>query len=198
MNATSGRIGIFGGSFDPIHIGHLVSAQDACEQLKLASLLFMPTATSPLRDAPHRASAEARLTMIRLALEDDPRFEVSDLEIRRGGVSYTIETVRDFQKTRPSASPVWIIGEDQVGNLPQWRDIEELARLAEFACLRRPGYTGAHAAPDIPRLRLHLVRSHRIEISSTEIRSRIREKRSIRFFLPEPVIDYINTNNLYT
>jgi len=190
------KTGFFGGSFDPIHLGHLIAAQDACEQLKLDKIVFLPTAQAPLRNDSPQASAENRLEMIRLAINGDPRFEVSDLEISRGGTSYTLETIRGIRKQNPNLSPIWIIGEDQLGKLPAWHRISELSKLTEFAWLARPG----HSIPDIPQipsLRLHTLRSHQIEISSSEIRMRIREKRPLRFLTPDPVIKYINEQNLY-
>lgn len=191
------RVGYFGGSFDPIHFGHLIAAQDAAEQLEVQHLVFVPAAQAPLRSDAVRARAADRLAMIHLAIDDDPRFEVTDIEIERGGVSYTIDTVSLLRKANASLKPIWIIGEDQLGKLPQWHRVEELCQLAEFAVLERPGHNTQTALPELPGLRLHRLRSHQIEISSSEIRRRVREKRPFRFLLPDPVINYINERSLY-
>lgn len=190
------KLGFFGGSFDPIHHGHLIAAQDAFEQLALTSLTFVPTAQAPLRESAVRADAGHRLQMIRLAIGGDTRFQVSDTEIVRGGVSYTIDTVSELRRQHPGTTPIWIIGEDQVTKLPRWHRIEELCLLTEFAFLQRPGHSEP-AAPDLPHLRLHRLNSHQVELSSTEIRLRVREKRPLRFLLPDPVIQYIHERNLY-
>jgi len=190
------RVGFFGGSFDPIHLGHLIAAQDALEQLKLKKVVFLPTAQAPLRDNSVYATAEDRMEMIRLAIGSDRRFEISDLEIARGGISYTYETVAELQRQEPEIAPIWIIGEDQITKLPRWHRIHELSEKVEFAWLQRPGHLSIEA-PNIASLRLHPLRSHQIEISSSEIRSRIREKRPLRFLLLDPVIAYINERKLY-
>lgn len=190
------RVGFFGGSFDPIHIGHLIAAQDAVEQLGLDTLTFVPTAQAPLREEAVHAGAADRLEMIRLALGDDSRFRVSELEVTRGGVSYTCDTISELSRAHPGMRPVWLIGEDQVGKLPRWRRIAELCQATDFAYLQRPGHAQP-ALPDLPHLKLHRLQSHQIEVSSTEIRQRIHEKRPLRFLLPDPVIKYIHERNLY-
>ncbi len=191
------KFGFFGGSFDPVHIGHLIAAQDAYEQLHLDRLFLVPAAQAPLRTDSARATPADRLAMLRAATAADPRFETLDWEIRRGEISYTIETVQQARQTFPEADLVWIIGEDQLAKLPQWRQIDQLCRLTSFAFLQRPGHT-ISSPPAIPGLRLHALHSHQIEISSTEIRQRVRENRAVRFLLPDTVIDYIRQNHLYT
>lgn len=190
------RIGFFGGSLDPIHHGHLLAAQDAVEQLSLETLYFVPSAQAPLRDEPVRASAKDRVEMIRLAIAGIPSFQISEIEIDRGGVSYTVDTVAELKKARPDMTLVWIIGQDQLAKLPQWRRIEELCALTEFAYFQRPGHDHP-IEPRIPGLRLHRLQSRQIGISSTEIRQRTREKRPLHFLLPAAVIDYIYERNLY-
>lgn len=190
------RLGFLGGTFDPVHHGHLIAAQDALEQLALEALYFVPTAQSPLRDDAVCADAHHRLQMLHLALAGDTRFAVSDMEVERGGISYTYDTLTALRQKHPGIEPIWIIGEDQVGKLEQWHRSHDLATLAEFAFLQRPGQAPP-AAPQIPGLKLHRLRSHQVEISSTEIRERVREKRSLRFLLPDPVIKYIYEHDLY-
>jgi nicotinate-nucleotide adenylyltransferase len=177
----------------------LIAAQDALEQLSLDRLHFIPSAQAPLRPNAVQASAPDRLEMIRRAIAPEPRFQVSDLEIERGGISFTFDTVSILRQQHPDDTLFWIIGQDQVAKLHDWRRIEELAALTEFAYLERPGapaVTGP-AGPNIPQLRLHPLHSHQVEISSTEIRQRIREKRPLHFLLPDLVIRYIHERNLY-
>ncbi len=188
--------GFFGGSFDPVHVGHLIAAQDAFEQLRLHTLTFVPTAQAPLREQAVHATAGDRVEMLRLAIGDDRRFQVSELEIARGGVSFTFDTVAALREAEPAMTPIWIIGEDQVGKLPRWHRIGELCALTEFAYLQRPGHTQP-VVPDLPGLRLHRLESHQVEISSSEIRQRVREKQPLRFLLPDPVINYIHERKLY-
>lgn len=191
------KFGYFGGSFDPIHYGHLIAAQDALEQLHLDAVYFVPTAQAPLRENVVQASAEDRLEMIRLAVGEDSRFRILESEIARGGTSYTFDTVSALREREPGTTPIWIIGEDQVGKLPQWRRIEELCALAEFAFLQRPGHSQPPVMTPLPGVTLHPLKSHQVEISSSEIRQRTREKRPLRFLLPDPVIKYIHERNLY-
>jgi nicotinate-nucleotide adenylyltransferase len=197
--STSLRIGLYGGSFDPIHQGHLIAAQDALEQLALDRLIFIPSAQAPLRPDTVRASAQDRMEMIRLAIRPEPRFQVSGLEIDRGGISYTFDTVSALRQQHPNDTLLWIIGQDHVAKLNDWRRIEELAALTEFAYLRRPGSPELtdSSTPNISGLRLHPLRSHQVEISSTEIRQRIHEKRPLHFLLPDLVIRYIYDRDLY-
>lgn len=194
--AHTPKSGFFGGSFDPIHHGHLIAAQDALEQLHLDFLYFVPAFQSPLRDDEVRAAPEQRLRMIRLAISGDSRFRIHESEIARGGISYTYDTASALREEQPERLPVWIIGEDQVAKLPRWHRIEELCGLVDFAYFQRPGHTHP-AEPEIPGLKLHRLRSHQVEISSTEIRQRVREKRPLRFLLPDPVIQYMDEQNLY-
>jgi len=188
------KIGFFGGSFDPVHFGHLIAAQDALEQGKLDRLFLVPAAQVPLK--PAAAPAEARLAMLRAAIAGDPRLEVSDFELRQGGVSYTIDSVRHFCAQFPHDELCWIIGADQVPALPRWHDIAELARLSEFIFLERPGHP-ATATPSIPGLRLHRCDGHLVAISSSELRRRAQEGRSLRHFCPPKVVAIIKEKNLY-
>lgn len=191
------KLGFFGGSFDPVHLGHLIAAQDAHEQLGLDRLFFVPTAQAPLRDDSAHAAAKDRVAMLKLALANDTRFEVVDWEVERGGVSYTVDTVEQVRERFSGSHPVWIIGEDQVANLPRWHRIAELCQLTDFAYLQRPGHP-LLSLPDLPGLRLHRLISHQVALSSTEVRQRVREKRPLRFLLPDTVIDYIHKRSLFT
>lgn len=190
------KIGIMGGSFDPVHFGHLVAAQDAFEQYHLDRLILMPAAQAPLKPADVQSSGEDRLAMLRAAVAWDHRFEVSDHEVRRGGVSYTIDSARHFRALYPDDRLFWIIGGDQLPKLDRWHRIEELAQVVEFIFLERPGHPAKHA-PEIPGLRLHRCDGHLIEISSTELRERCRQGLSLDYFVPHSAIVYLTEKQLY-
>jgi nicotinate-nucleotide adenylyltransferase len=193
---ASFRLGVFGGTFDPVHLGHLVAAQDAAEALELDRVVFMPAFRAPLKDREPGASDAVRVALLQAAIEGDERFGLSTLEIERGGVSYTIDTARELRRLHPDARLFWIIGADQAERLGAWHRIEELAGILEFIVLARPGYEGTRA--DLPDfLRLHFVRAHVFDISSSEIRARLAEGRSVRVFLPAPVAERIERERLY-
>lgn len=190
------KVGFLGGSFDPIHFGHLLAAQDAFEQMGLDRVLFVPLSTPPLKDRKLVTSDEDRLAMIRAAIEWDRRFDVRDDEIRRGGVSFTIDSMRAFRVEFPDDRLFWIIGSDQAAQLEKWREIGELVRIVEFICLERPGHPVRPGA-EIPGLRIHPVASHRIDVSSTEIRERARRGLSLHYFVPLAVNCHITERLLY-
>jgi nicotinate-nucleotide adenylyltransferase len=190
------KIGFLGGSFDPVHFGHLMAAQDAVEQCNLDRLVLVPAAQAPLKPNDVQSTADDRLAMLRAAVEWDRRFEISDLELRRGGVSYTIDSARHFRGLYPDDRLFWIIGGDQLPKLHLWKDIEELAKIVEFIFLERPGYP-VRATPDIPGLRLHRCDGHLLAISSTELRDRSRRNLSLDYFVPHKAIVYIREHGLY-
>lgn len=190
------KIGFLGGSFDPVHFGHLLAAQDAFEQHQLDRLILVPAAQAPLKPNDVQSSSEDRLAMLRAAIEWDKRFEISDIELRRGGVSYTIDSARYFRALYPQDELYWVIGGDQLPKLHLWKDIAELARLVEFIFLERPGYP-VKARPDIPGLRLHRCDGHLLAISSTELRERTRRNLSLDYFVPHKAIVYIQEHSLY-
>ncbi len=190
------KIGLMGGSFDPVHFGHLVAAQDAFEQHNLARVIMIPAAQAPLKDFDVFASGEDRVAMLRASIDWDERLEVSDFEVQRGGTSYTLETVQHFRALFPDDRLFWIIGGDQLPRLGQWSRIEELAQVVEFIYLERPGHPEKDH-PDIPGLRLHRCDGHLIEISSTELRERIRQGLSLDYFMPHKAIVYLKERGLY-
>jgi nicotinate-nucleotide adenylyltransferase len=199
------KIGFMGGSFDPVHFGHLVAAQDALERGGLDRLVFMPVAQAALKAGAVQASAEARLGMLRAAVEGvegaggeagKGRFAVSDFEVRKGGVSYTIETVRAMRAELHGDELAWVIGADQVERLHQWREIGELAGLVEFVALARPGWAKVMRT-DIPGLRLRWCEGHLVEISSTEVRERVRAGLPVEWMIPHKTVEYIRENGLY-
>lgn len=179
-----------------MHFGHLMAAQDAYEQLRLDRLILVPAAQAPLKPNDVSSSSEDRLAMLRASVAWDQRFEVSDFELRRGGVSYTVDSARYFRSKFPHDELYWIIGGDQLPKLHLWREIDELVKLVEIVFLERPGFP-VRANPDIPGLRLHRCDGHLLAISSTELRDRVRRGLSLDYFVPHKAIVYIRENNLY-
>lgn len=190
------KIGFMGGSFDPVHFGHLVAAQDALERGGLDRLVFVPAAQAPLKPGAVQAPAEARLEMLAAALDGDSRFEVSDYEVRKGGISYTIDTARHMRSRFPGDELTWVIGADQLERLHLWRDIAELVTLMEFLVLARPGWTPKRV-DDIAGLRLRWCEGHLVEMSSTEIRERVRAGKPVDFMTPHKTVEYVRKNGLY-
>jgi nicotinate-nucleotide adenylyltransferase len=190
------KIGFLGGSFDPVHFGHLMAAQDAYEQHQLDRVVFVPAARAPLKPEAEPTSSEDRLAMLRAAIDGDKRFDISDFELGRGGVNYTIESARHFRALHPRDELSWIIGGDQLPRLKQWKEIGDLAKLVEFIVLERPGYP-VKEVPDIPGLRLHRCKGHLMAISSTELRERIRGGLPVDCFAPHKTIVYIREKGLY-
>ena len=190
------KIGFLGGSFDPVHFGHLMAAQDAYEQHGLDRLILVPAAQAPLKPQQVKSPASDRLEMLRAATAWDHRFEVSDYEVRKGGISYTIDSVRHFTTLYPGSQLFWIIGGDQLPQLHLWKDIGELAQRVEFIFLERPGFP-VKARVDIPGLRLHRCDGHLLAVSSTELRERSRAGLALDYFVPHKAIVYIKEKGLY-
>jgi nicotinate-nucleotide adenylyltransferase len=188
------RIGLLGGSFDPPHNGHLLAAGDAFAALSLDRLIFVPAAVQPLKVGRAAATASQRLSMVRLLVEGDERFDVSAIEIERGGLSYTVDTLADLAAQWPSAKLFWLVGADAVRTFDKWREPDRIVELATVVVLQRAGdapETGT--MPGTPQW----LSTRRIDISSTEIRDRVREGKSIRGFVPDAVADFIAAEQLY-
>lgn len=188
------KIGLLGGSFDPVHLGHLLVARAALEELGLARLFFIPAAQSPFKPGSPPVPAPLRLQMLRLALAGETACEIDDVEIRRGGVSYTVATLRHYAEKFAGAELFYLIGSDQAALLPQWREAGELARLAEFVVVPRPGQ--APAAVPAP-FRGQALRGFPVAISSTEIQARVKAGLPITHLTPVPVAEAIANNRLY-
>ncbi len=188
------RIGLFGGSFDPVHLGHLLVAQAAREELELTRLHFIPTAQSPFKPAGPVTPANERLRLLRLALQGETWCEIDEQEIKRGGVSYTIDTIRDYAVRFAGAQLFYLIGADNVAQLVKWREAEELARLAEFVVIPRPGEVDA---PFPPPFRGRRLVGFPLGVSSTQIRARVKAGLSVAHLVPPPVAEAIRNNHLY-
>ena len=194
------RVGIFGGTFDPVHLGHLALARAALHDLALDHLFFLPAAQAPLRDGPPAASAAHRLELLRLALAElsDPRLGLLDLEARAGGVNYTADTLRQLHAAWPHARLFWLLGSDQFAQLDHWRESNELARLAEFAVLARPGQAPAVPPPSLASsLRWQTLSGPTHPASAAEIRRRRRAGEPWDLWLPRPVAAAIEEQQLY-
>jgi nicotinate-nucleotide adenylyltransferase len=188
------RIGLFGGSFDPIHLGHLLAAQAAFEELQLSRLFFIPAAQSPFKPESHPAPAQIRLRLLRLALAGYSQYEVDDQEIRRGAPSFTIDTVRDHTRRYPGASFFYLIGADHIPQLPKWREADELARLVEFVAIARPG---ASATTPPSGFRVRSLQGFPLGLSSSQVRARVKAGLSIRALVPPAVAEAIRNSKLY-
>lgn len=188
------RLAIFGGSFDPPHVGHLLAAQDAIDALELDRLIFVPAAVQPLKPTGARASPAERFEMVKRLIADDPRFGVDPIEIERPGLSYTVETLETFARRFPEATRFFLVGADILETFAAWRQPERILGLAKLVILRRPGV--GKASDRTPAGARSLV-TRLVDVSSTEIRERVRTGRSIRGFVPESVAGFIETKRLY-
>ena len=190
------RIGMLGGSFDPPHVGHLLIAVDALEALALDRLFFIPAAIQPLKVGQARASAADRVELVRRLVGDDPRFAVDSIEADRPGLSFSVDTVSAYADRYPNAERFFLIGADVVETFGAWREPERIARLAQVVVVRR-GDERPVNLPRAERWKFRQLQTRRIDVSSTEIRERIRSGRSIMGFVPSRVAEYIASAGLY-
>lgn len=193
------RLGIFGGTFDPPHIGHLLAASDAIEALALDRLFLVPAARQPLKVGTEMAAAGDRLAMTRLLAEGDPRLAVDPIEIDREGLSFTVDTAAEYARRYPEAERYLLLGEDALALLPKWREPERVASLVRIAVLARGDGTegGAVSGPAAGPIPATWLRTRRIDVSATEVRERVRRGLSIRGFVIEAVARYIEAHGLY-
>jgi nicotinate-nucleotide adenylyltransferase len=202
----SQRIGLLGGTFNPIHHGHLIVARSVAETLDLDRLVFIPSANPPHKSGDRLAGAEHRLAMARLAVEGEAGFDVDDLEIRREGPSYTILTVEQYRDRLAAGDEFfWIIGSDTLSELSAWYRIGELVDMCRFVTAVRPGAEDPDLSsladllplPRVQQLREDILETPRIDISSSDIRRRVADGRSIRYLVPPAVSAYIGRHHLY-
>ena len=208
------RLGIFGGTFDPPHVGHLLAASDAIEHLTLDRLVFVPAAVQPLKAGRETASAMHRLAMVRLMVGSDARLQSDSVEVDRDGLSYTVDTLREFARRFPSADRYFLVGADVLASFAQWRDPQTVLDLATLAVLTRRADNDSDEISEATQIdqqrmsargslldglaqRSTFVPTRRVDISSTEIRDRVRSGRSIHGFVTDAVGEYITAHGLY-
>jgi nicotinate-nucleotide adenylyltransferase len=189
----------FGGSFNPIHHGHLICARAVAEAAGYDRVVLVPTSQSPHKPVtPELAPASDRLQMCRLAIADDKLFEVDDIELKRPGPSYTIDTVRELAR-RTGGPPHWLIGADMLLYLPKWHRVPELLAETNFIVMARPGWTvdWSTLPPEFRALQNNVVEAPMIDIRATDLRQRVATDRSIEYFTPPAVCTYIRDRRLY-
>ena len=188
------KIGLFGGSFDPVHLGHLLVAQAAREELGLDRLFFIPAAQSPFKPDTTPTSSGERLRLLCLALAGKTWCEIDEQELQRGGVSYTINTLRDYHQRFPEAKIFYLIGGDHVQKLPSWREAEQLARLADFVVVPRPGQA---EIPFPAPFHGRALKGFPLGVSSSQIRARVKVGEPIDHLVPATVAEAIRAAGLY-
>lgn len=196
------RLGVFGGTFDPIHIGHLIIAEEVWAHLALDSVVFVPARVSPLKRAHHSTAAEDRLRMVELAVEGNPHFGVSRIDLDRQGPSFTVDTLQCFHTMYAGAELFFIMGADSLASFAGWYRPAEIMRLARLVAISRPGIQVDLAAieADLPGVSaaIEVITTLQLGISSTDIRARVRQGLPIRYQVPASVEDYIRCRGLYT
>lgn len=196
------KYGIFGGSFNPIHYGHLMICEYIKEEMGLDKVIFIPTGNPPHKEL--ELSAEDRYEMVRLAISPNPDFEISDIETTRVKMSYTVDTIRELKKIYKEEKLYFLIGLDSLFQLKTWMKIGDLSQEIEFVVALRPGYLDKEEVnKEIDFLRenfgtkINLIKTPLYEISSTDLRDRIREGKSLRYLIPKKVLDYIEESGFY-
>lgn len=199
------RVGVFGGTFNPIHIGHLMIAEFATEAFDLDHTIFVPTGNPPHKQGRHDIeSVEHRYAMTQLAIQHNPRFSISDIEVRRQGPSYTVDTIRELKKEYNNLVDFYFIcGTDSIQDLPNWKYNHELLEQAHFVGATRPDGSNfidniIEYFGDLGREKIHRLEVPQLELSATALRARLREGKSVRYIVPEEVIHYIETEGLYS
>jgi len=187
------RLGIMGGTFDPIHYGHLLSAQAVMQRLRLDGVLFVPAGLSPFKRGKELADGHHRLRMVELAIGDNPRFFASPIEIKRAGVTYTIDTIKELAAEYPNAELYFIIGADQAANLDKWKDMDGLRKICNFVCTNRPGFEAGASQKNV-----FYVEIPAWDVSSTMIRERVKAGEGVKYLVPPDVEVYVNEHGFYS
>jgi nicotinate-nucleotide adenylyltransferase len=185
-------IGLLGGSFDPVHNGHLIVGQVAAETLGLECLRFLPARQQPFKQGQHGATVEHRTAMLALAIAGTSGFALEQAEVQRPGPSYTVDTLQALHQREPGIELTLLLGADAAAELPLWHQAREIPKLAQVVVFARPG----SLVPESPMI-TRTIRVPAIDISATQVRQRVREGRSIRYWVPDPVAEYIGHHGLY-
>ncbi|MCP4584028.1 MAG: nicotinate-nucleotide adenylyltransferase [candidate division Zixibacteria bacterium] len=187
------KLGILGGTFDPPHIGHLILAQAALENLKLDKIIFIPAANQPQKQLQQVSSVAIRLKMLKLALGNEEQFEISEIEISRDGLSYTCDTVDELKDMYPKAALYLIIGGDNISEIETWKKPEDIFTKANVAAALRPEFKSIGTYMN----KIKIIDMPQVDISSTLIRKNVKDGKSIKYLVPERVENYISANGLY-
>ena len=196
IGSSDKKLGIFGGTFNPPHIAHLLAAEGVRDQLKLNKILFVPAAVPPHKQKENVIPAKHRLEMVKLAIRGNPFFELSDMELRRRGPSYTIDTVRELRHTNPHDDIFFIMGIDLLTDFDTWKEPDKILVECTLVAMNRPGFDLAVVDKEL-LARIELVNVPSVDISSTNIRRRVRSGRSIRYLVTPEVETYIRRNSIY-
>ena len=197
------KIGVLGGTFDPVHNGHLIIAEEAQAKLGLAKVIFIPAGRPYFKDGEDVSDMERRLDMLRLAVNGNPSFEIDTLELEREGATYTIDTMEELRRRMGKEVELFfIIGIDALSELGKWKDPDRLASICHFATMRRPGFTELDLEAmerEVPGVsgRVHVLDNVQVDISSSDIRGRVERGQSIRYLVPPAVREYIEEEGLY-
>ncbi|MCX5700843.1 MAG: nicotinate-nucleotide adenylyltransferase [Candidatus Omnitrophica bacterium] len=186
------KIGILGGTFNPVHIGHLILAEETREKLGLDKIIFVPTAMPPHKDSLDIASAKDRFNMLKLAIKSNKYFAISDVEIKRPGRSYTIDTIRELKSSYSNDELYFIIGSDLLKYLNEWKDLKEIVKMVKFIAATRPGYPLEQIPGYIQTLPIRAV-----DVSGFEVRTCSQKNKSFGYLVPDKVFDYIKKRKLY-
>jgi len=190
------KIGILGGTFDPIHVGHLVLAQQVKEKLKLSRVIFIPCSNPPHKTRKKLSSAQDRFRMAAVAVEGNPSFAISDMELKRGGLSYTVDTLRQLGQTYPGSEIYFLTGSDVLDEIHTWKNPEEIYKLARMVIAVRPGFDSIDRKSPFAK-RSTVVDITGVDISSSQIREKVKKGQSIKYLVPPKVEEYIVKKKLY-